>query len=88
MFNTKQKRQLEIRSWPQFTVPYEKHDGSKITMREIRAWCKRNLAGDYKIDAIYREGVLVQNRIAIGAMIRIKEVEDQVLFRLRWHDFK
>lgn len=88
MFTKQQKRQLDIRSWAQFTVPYKMLDGTKITMREMRAWCKRNLVGDYRLEEIKRDGVFVDKQVRLGVIARISQDEDQVLFKLRWHDFK
>lgn len=88
MLTKQHQRKIEMRSWPQFTVPFAKKDGTKVSSRQIRDWCKRSLQGDFRIEAIKRDSLLSDKQVAIGALVRIEQVEDQVLFRLRWHDFR
>lgn len=88
MFSKVEQRRLAMRSWPQFTVPFERNDGTRITTQMVRRWCKRSLVGDFRLETIKRTSLLTGQEVSFGVLARIEQVEDQVLFKLRWHDFK
>lgn len=59
-------------------------DTGTVTDKEIRKWCKESLAGSHHVISHKVNTPVMGNLKVIAAVVRIQDVEDAVLFKLRW----
>lgn len=77
----------ETRQWPVFVARFS-IPNRPLDIKTLRAWCKSNLKGRYHLDDFRIDKIFVKGRKSVAGLIYIQDDEDQMLFKLRWNDYR
>ncbi len=51
---------------------------------EVRKWCRANMVGGYHVESLRVRNI----ESYLASLVRIEDIEDQLLFKLYWHDYR
>jgi hypothetical protein len=77
----------ETRGWPVFVARFN-IPNRPLDIKTLRGWCKSNLKGRYHLDDFRMDRILAKGQKSVAGLIYIKDDEDQMLFKLRWNDYR